>query len=280
VATISRIGTVARLWRFPVKSMAGEPLEQAALERQGIVGDRAYALIDAKTGKVVSAKNVQSFPGLLNFRAVFVEPPHPGSEPLPPVRITLPNGTVVTSGSGEVDRVLSAYFRRDVTLARAAPDDSTSDPKKPGSIFLAEAGVPAPAAVGKFMDLYPISVLTTSTLEKMRELRPESRFDERRFRMNVIVGTEGVRFLEDDCVGHDVAIGDSVRIRVALPDPRCSMTTLAQDGLPEDVEVLRTMTRSHSLAVGTLGSLPCAGVYASVEATGTMRVGDPVEITR
>jgi len=74
------------------------------------------------TGKVVSAKSVRLSPGVLNCRASFVEPPQPGRE-IPPVRITLPDGQAVTSGSGDADRALSAHFGRKVRLVRAAPED-------------------------------------------------------------------------------------------------------------------------------------------------------------
>jgi uncharacterized protein YcbX len=124
------VGSISALWRFPVKSMRGEQLDRVELTERGIVGDRAYALIDAETGKVASAKSVRLFPNLLDCGAAFVEPPEPGRE-LPPVRIALPNGTSVTSGSSEIDRVLSAFFRRDLVLARAAPEDFTIDQYHP-----------------------------------------------------------------------------------------------------------------------------------------------------
>src|SRR5918997_2592619 len=207
MATSGIVGAVAGLWRFPVKSMRGERLEQTELTEHGLVGDRAYALIDADTGKVVSAKSGRLFPDLFGCRAAFVEPPRSGGE-LPPVQITLPDGTSVTSDSGDVDRVLSAYFRRDVTLARAAPDDFTIDQYHPdiedvdpagfrdtvveqklGSAFFTQAGLASPVPVGSFMDLFPVSVLTTSTLEQLSGLRSQSRFDQRRFRMNAILRT-------------------------------------------------------------------------------------------
>src|ERR687894_353907 len=130
MATSGIVGAVAGLWRFPVMSMRGELLEQAEFTELGLVGDRAYALIDADTGKVVSAKSTRLFPGLFGCRAAFVEPPRSGGE-LTPVRIALPDDTSVSSDSSDVDRVLSAYFRRDVTLARAAPDDFTIDQYHP-----------------------------------------------------------------------------------------------------------------------------------------------------
>ena len=62
------VGSVAGLWRFPVKSMAGERIDHAEITGKGILGDRAYALIDSLTGKVVSAKSVRLFPDVLSCR--------------------------------------------------------------------------------------------------------------------------------------------------------------------------------------------------------------------
>ena len=296
MATNSVVGSVARLWTFPVKSMRGERIEQGEFTDRGLVGDRAYALIDAETGKVASAKSVRLFPDLFGCRAAFVEPPRLNGE-LPSVRITLPDGGSVTSDSGDVDRVLSAFFKRDVTLARAAPEDYTIDQYHPdvedadpagyrdtvveqklGSAFFAEAGVPSPVQVGSFFDLFPVSVLTTSTLDRLSEIQPNISFDERRFRMNVIVGTEEAGFVENDWVGRELAIGDGVRLSVALPDPRCVMTTLAQDELPRDTDVLRTLVQHNRVQVGDAGRFPCAGVYAVVQAPGAVRTGDRVSL--
>jgi MOSC N-terminal beta barrel domain len=109
------VGSVATLWRFPVKSMGGEQLHVVEVTERGILGDRAYALIDKDTGKVVSAKSVRLFPNLLDCKAVFVEPPRRGGD-LPAVQILLPNGMTIRSDAGEADRVLSALGQI-VTLA-------------------------------------------------------------------------------------------------------------------------------------------------------------------
>jgi len=289
------VGSVGGLWRFPVKSMRGERLAQVEVTAYGLVGDRAYALMDADTGKVASAKSVKRFPGLLACSAVFVEPPQPG-KPLPAVRITMPDGHTVTSDVAGADSALSAYFRRNVTLSSAAPEDFTIDQYHPdvadldpaalrdtvvdqklGSALFAELGAPSPVPVGFFFDLFAVSVLTTSTLERLTELRPETRFDERRFRMNVTVDTNEPGFVENDWVGRELAIGEAARLRIALPDPRCVMTTLPQEELPSDAEVLRTLLRHNRIPVsGAATPLPCAGVYAIVEAPGLVRIGDRV----
>jgi uncharacterized protein len=290
------VGSVAGLWRFPVKSMQGERLPQAAVTADGLVGDRAYAIVDLATGKVASAKSVRLFPGLLACRAAFVENPR-GEGDLPPVRIRLPAGGSVTSDSINVDSVLSSYFGRAVTLARMAPDDFTIDQYHPdqadldpagyrdtfveqklGAAFFRQAGLPSPVPANAFFDVFPVSILTTATLARLSALRPESRFDQRRFRMNVIVDAPADRFIENDWVGCAVAMGETVRLRVVLPDPRCVMTTLAQDELAQDTEVLGTLTRHNRIQVGGAGLYPCAGVYAVVEAPGAVRVGDGVQV--
>jgi uncharacterized protein YcbX len=277
--------------------MLGEQVGEADVTERGLAGDRAYALIDRQTGKVVSAKSTKLFPDMFGCRASFVEPPQAGREP-PQVRITLLDGNSVTSASSDADAVLSAFFKRDVTLAPAAPEDFTIDQYHPdiedldpaghrdtvieqklGSAFFDQAGMPSPVAVGSFFDLFPVSVLTTSTLDQLNELRPESRFDQRRFRMNLIVGTHSPGFVENEWIGRALAIGDAVQLRITMPDPRCVMTTLPQDDLPKDTEILRTLTRHNRVQVGGAGQFPCAGVYAVVESAGTVRAGDHVTLT-
>ena len=290
------VGSIAGLWRFPVKSMTGERLQEVEVTERGVLGDRAYALIDQDTGRVVSAKSVKLFPGLFDCKAAFVEQPRRNGN-MPAAQITLPDGTSVRSDSGDVDRVLSAYFKRNVRLGRVAPDNFTIDQYHPdvegadpggnrdkvvaqplGSALFAAIGMKSPVPVGSFLDVFPMSVLTTSTLARLNELQPQSRFDERRFRMNVIVDTGGPGFVENDWVGHELALGEAARLNVALPDPRCVMTTLAQGDLPKDTDVLRALVRHNKLQVGDLGQFPCAGVYAEVAARGTVRTGDRVAL--
>src|SRR5260370_20255960 len=124
------VGSVGTVGRFPVKAMAGEQRQDVEVTERGVCGDFAYALIDKDTGKVVSATSVRLFPNLLDCKAAFVEPPRRSGD-LPPVQILLPDSTTVRSDSGEVDRVLSVYFKRNVTLGRVGPDDFTIDQYHP-----------------------------------------------------------------------------------------------------------------------------------------------------
>ena len=286
---------VAELWRFPVKSMLGEELDAVDLGESGIIGDRAYAIRDRETGKVASAKHPKLWPNLLGCRAAFVEPPRPGDE-LPPVRIQLADGTSVLSGAADVDAVLSRFFGRDVELAPSAqngytidqyhPDEENYDPDghrdevveaQLGAAFFNQRGLPSAVPEGSFFDLFPLSVLTTSSLDHLGELEPQSRFDARRFRMNVIVDTPAGGFVENEWLGRTLAIGDDVQLGVALPDPRCVMPSLAQEDLPKDSRILKALAQHNRIDVA--GSLyPCAGVYAVAEATGAIRRDDRVSL--
>ena len=296
MAATGQVGVVSEVWRFPVKSMLGEALDAAAVTEGGVAGDRAYALVDRETGKVVSAKHPSRWPDLLSCRARYLEDPVPGAA-APSALIDLPDGTSLRTDAPDADGVLSRFFGRDVLLARAAPADFTIDQYHPdvdgldpeghrdeltevrlGAAFFDERGLRSAVPQGSFLDLFPVSVLSTSTLHRLEELEPASRFDVRRFRMNVIVDTPGAGFVENAWIGHRLQLGDEAELAVALPDPRCCMPSLAQPGLPRDTGVLRTLVRSNRLDVAGAGRFPCAGVYAVAAATGSVRRGDEVRL--
>jgi uncharacterized protein YcbX len=277
--------------------MQGETLPEAVLTENGVVGDRAYALTDVESGKVVSAKSVRTFPAMFDCRAAFVEPPS-DTAARPPVVITLPDGTSVRSDAADCDEVLSRFFGRKVVLSARAPTDFTIDQYHPdiedadpaghrdtvveaklGAAFFAELGVPSPVQAGAFFDLFPVSILTSSTLRTFGDLAPDSNFDERRFRMNIVVDTEAPGFVENDWVGKTVSIAGGVALGVAMPDPRCVMTTLAQgDDLPRDADILRTIVKNNRLELADGGRYPCVGAYAVAASGGTVRVGDAVTV--
>src|ERR1043166_5595820 len=120
----SAVQSVVSLWRYPVKSMMGEELNAAEVTERGLLGDRAYALIDRSDGKAATAKNPRKWPRLLDFRATFIAPVR-AAAPVPPVRIALPDGTTVTSDQGDLNQILSQALNREVTW-RAAPRGSVT----------------------------------------------------------------------------------------------------------------------------------------------------------
>jgi uncharacterized protein YcbX len=124
---------------------------------------------------------------------------------------------------------------------------------------------------GTFFDCAVLHVLTTATLDRLRELYPQGRFEVRRFRPNVVVQTaEGVRgFVENAWIGRTLAIGEGVQLTITGPCPRCVMTTLPQADLPKDPGILRTAAQNNHANVG---------VYASVVRSGAVRRGDAVTL--
>jgi len=290
------VATVGALARFPVKSMLGEALDAADVDQGGIVGDRAYAIVDRETGKVASAKHPKVWPDLLACRARFTETPTTGAES-PPAEIELADGTTVRTDVADVDDVLSRFFGRDVELGRSAPEDFTIDQYHPdlenldpeghrdeltesklGAALFKEMGMPSLVPEGSFLDLGPLSVVSTSTLRHLGELEPGSRFDPRRFRMNVIAETPADGFAENAWLGQTLAIGDAVQITVVMPDPRCVMTTVAQGDLPKDPQILKALARHNRLDVGGGALYPCCGVYAVAAEPGTIRTGDTITL--
>jgi uncharacterized protein len=269
-------GSVVGLWRYPVKSMMGEELNAAEVTERGVIGDRAFAVVDAATGKVAGAKNPRKWGNFFDYRAAFVEAPKTGAE-LPAVRLTLPDGAAVRSDQPDFGEVLSRAFGREVAFAEAQ-DDGESSARRAEEYWPDMAGLDYRDTVtdwelptGTFFDLAIVHLLTTATLERLRALYPEGRFEVRRFRPNIVVATgpDQHGFVENDWIGHAITIGDELRLRVSGPCPRCVMTTLAQGDLPKDPGILRTAAQHNQANVG---------VYADVIAGGTVRRGDRVAV--
>ena len=197
-------GTVVSLWRYPVKSMMGEELNASDLTDRGLLGDRSLALVDTETGKVVSAKNPRKWATMFDFRAVFATPPVLGS-PLPPVRVTLPDGVSVTSDDARFAELLTGALGRPVTLAIAAPSEPSLEEYWPDIAELAHQETVTDEAMpaGMFFDLATIHVLTTATINRLRELYPQGHFEVRRFRPNIVVRPENdnAEFVESKWVG-------------------------------------------------------------------------------
>jgi uncharacterized protein YcbX len=265
------LGRVVGIWRYPVKSMMGEELNATAVTDRGLLGDRAFALVDVETGKVASAKNPRRWPTLFDFRAAYVEPPADG-RPLPPVRVTLPDGETLTTDQPDAAERLSAAVGRPVRLARAAGAGATAEGYWPDHDWLPQRDevFEFPLPPGTFFDAAAVHLLTTATLDRLWSLSPASRFEVPRFRPSLVVestdGSDG--FIEAGWVGRSLAVGD-VRLRIDEPCPRCVMTTLSQGSLPRDPSVLRTAVQGNGGNVG---------VYGSVVRAGRIRRGDGVEV--
>jgi MOSC domain-containing protein len=269
-------GSVAALWRYPVKSMMGEELNSSDVTDRGLLGDRQFAVVDRATGKVGGAKNPRKWGNFFDFRATYPEPPRMGAT-APRARITLPDGTEVTNGETDLEQVLSRVFGRDVAVqeARSGPRSTgaTAEEYWPDMAGLdyrdtvTDFEMPA----GTFFDIGVVHLLTTATLDRLRALYPQGRFEARRFRPNIVISTPGEDqgFVENDWVGGTVTVGGDVRLAITEPCPRCVMITLPQGDLPKDSGILRTAAQHNGVNIG---------VYASVLSGGTIRRGGAVAL--
>ncbi len=279
----TEFGSVLSMWRYPVKSMMGEELNASQVTEYGLFGDRAYAVLDNAEGKAATAKNPRKWPELFAYRASFIEPP--SSAKLPPVRITLPDGATVTSEQNDLNQALSKAFNREVTLAvterglvagvhSAAPASWTGSAEEywPDMEGLDHRDTVTDFTLptGTFFDCATVHLLTTATIDRLRELYPQGRFEVRRFRPNIVVEVGNEKgFVENAWIGHTLAIGDEVRLSITGPCPRCVMTTLPQGDLPKDSGILRAAVQENKGNVG---------VYAAVVRGGTIRRGDQVRL--
>jgi MOSC domain-containing protein len=278
--------SVVSLWRYPVKSMMGEELNSAVVSSRGILGDRVYALVDNESGQVVSAKNPKKWPGFFFFRAAYVKPILSESE-IPAVWITLPDGKILRSDQPDIDLELSNALPRPVSLKSQAPAVPIIEQYHPDldvpaaeAPAVTQAQIAADAPAGTFFDYAMVHLVTTASLERLRELYPRGRFEARRFRPNIIVALgSGVKdFVENDWVGHTLSVGDEVKLQVTDPCPRCVMTTLPQGDLPKDPGILRAVVNNNVYVPFAEEALPSVGVYARVLQGGTIRRGDTIVV--
>jgi uncharacterized protein YcbX len=266
--------------------MMGEELNDARVSDHGLLGDRVYALLDGSDGKVATAKNPRKWPTLFAFRSTFIERSDGGAQ-ASAVRITLPDGTVVTGDESDLNQLLSKAINREVTLVAT----------ERGHAVGAQSSVPASRTAkaeeywpdiegldhrdtvtdfelptGTFFDCATVHLLTTATLDRLRQFYPQGRFEVQRFRPNIVVKLVELEqaFPEDSWIGHTLAVGDEVRLNVTGPCGRCVMTTLAQGDLPADRGILRTAVQHNRANVG---------VYAAVVRGGTIHRGDQVRLS-
>jgi len=247
---------LAGIWRYPVKSMLGEQLDQALVGPDGIQGDRRWAVVDAESGVSLSAKR---YPDLLRCQAWTS-----GTG----VMIRLPDNREYTADSPDLAQGLSDLLGRQVTT-RSADDTETIQHEFPtavtegeGEPFLYEPETEA------FFDCAPLQLLTTATLVELQRLLPTSIVHRARFRPNFLIKTSATGFIENDWVNKDVTLG-SLRCQVYDDTRRCIMVALGQGDLPRDTDVIRTILKRNEGR---------AGVALKAMSSGTVRAGEKFEI--
>jgi len=213
------VGHVAALWRYPVKSMAGEELDAVEVAWHGLAGDRRWAFIRA--GQVRSGfpwLTIRERPELAHYRPRFAEPDRPNGS------LTL----VRTPGGSEFD----------------VTDPALAAELGPGvRVIKQDRGV---------FDTMPLSLLSTQTLAGLGRLVGADLVAER-FRPNLLVDADAGEFPEDAWVGRVLRIG-ALRMRVDQRDQRCVMVTIDPVTLVRNPAILRAIARDRDARVGVYGT--------------------------
>jgi MOSC domain-containing protein len=275
----SLVGTVAELWRYPVKSMLGEQRSNLLITERGVVGDRAWALRDPATGRIASAKK---HPRLLGFRATYeIEPT---TETPGRIRVDAPDGRSFRpedeGASSLVSEILGHRLQFD---NQAGVDERTTIDRETvfgdlpvGSLKPDWTPETMPdyfqLAAGSFLEIGAVYLLTSGSVDHLRVLRGEDAVVDRvRFRPNIYIESTAswTGFVEDTWLESSLAIGDEVTCCDFERTLWCVTSTLAQESIPRDLGILRTLAQHHD---------GCLGVYAAVSASGYVRVGDEVAL--
>jgi uncharacterized protein YcbX len=236
------IGRVTDLTRYPVKSMAGTPLETGPLGWHGIEGDRRFAFRRVGEKGDFPWLTASKLPALILYRP---EDSHQnGAEPRP-TQVRTPTGALLPLDGPELCAELAERFGSAVELMQL----------KQG-IF----------------DEAPVSVISLATIAGIEEMTGLE-LDRRRFRANIVVDTPRTEsFLENEWVGRMLVFGDDPdgpAVHVTARDPRCVMINLDPETAEQDARVLKTVVRLNQND---------AGVYATVVRRGTIRIGDRVRL--
>jgi len=183
---------VESIWRYPVKSMAGELIPSVMVTEKGMLGDRAYAFVNEETNRAaVVRKWAENF---LNYHPHFVTEPL-ASDAIPPLQITFPSGETVTSESTALEEKISAAFDKKLKLMASAPPGLLIEVPKGtlgGSLSeVTELPLGGGAAPGAFVDYGSLHLIASVTLEHFQQHYPQGRFDVRRFRPNLVDSFRG-----------------------------------------------------------------------------------------
>ena len=218
------VGRVTELWRFPVKSMAGEQLEEAKLGWHGFAGDRRWAFVRSDTPRSgFPWLTIREEPRLAHYRPYLRDRARPDSS----------ETWVRTPDGDELDVIDPALAAGLAPGARAIKLDR--------GIF----------------DALPVSLLSRQSVAGIATLvgRP---LEPGRFRANIVVDADGT-FPEDEWVGTTLVLG-TARVRIDARDQRCALINVDPGSLERDPAVLKTIGRERDTCLGVYGSSVQPGV--------------------
>lgn len=240
-----KVGTIRELWRYPVSSTTGEQIEQCRLTATGLVGDRQFALVDAATGVVAYPEREKRWQ-----RAVFVKSRTASDGD---VEVQVPGHNWFPITAPRLLEALTSFFEFEVAVRPYERTGSASG----DALFAADRYV-----------VSPLHLLTSASVDHLKEIHPSGNPDRRRFRPNIYLEAEAdlSGFAELHWIDAPVRLGN-VAATVIAPTKRCGFTIIAQDGLENDPDILRNVMKFGNRNMG---------VYCRPDEPGAIRLGDAV----
>ncbi len=274
------LGRIAELRVHPIKSMLADQTRAVEVYNGGIIGDRDIALIDDKTGKVVTAKQPFLWRKMLLLKACFTSSTNE-------VKITDDEGNSISINDRNINLWLSDFLGRKVTLCKKRTDGLQIDRSDPSEFIsgatsdrvsstLHNLGEAAPD--GGFVDFAPIHFLTSSSLSDLCR-HAGGDLEAARFRANILIATnESEPYCENDWAGRKLRIGKDVVLEVICATPRCAVPTLPYQDHEANKSIIRNLLSLNKPSVADMGKRPSLGGYARVIESGKVEVGDRVKL--
>jgi len=256
------VGKVESLWRYPVKSMRGEELEETFAGYPGVYGDRVFAFKSSASPAGFPYFTAREQRRLLQYRPRFRYP----DKAARPVNLTEAD----SMGAGPLSADIS-----ELMVDIETPEGKTLAIDDPVLIEMLRSEIDQKHQLTlmrshrAMTDCRPVSIFSLQSARQLSE-ETETPIDKRRFRANVYLDLASDNgFGENELVGRSLKIGPKVIVRVLERDPRCAIITLDPDTSERTPAVLKKVAQAHE---GT------AGVYGAVIVEGMLHQGDPVEL--
>lgn len=252
--------SVSAIYTAPVKSFSLDQPSSVTVGYSGIVEDRRFHLIDTE-GRLLTQRQEGRLALVKAHYSIEAEE----------LDLQFPDGGLVQGPTELGDSVTTVMFGRQVRGREVTGPWSEALSGFCGSpVRLVKTDNPCES-----FDEYPVSVLSQASVDFLGErVTGGRRFSGRRFRPNFLI--DGCSAHEEDFwLGGVVQMGPELRLRMVAPDPRCAITTLDPDTGERDFDVPKLL-----LSYRPSARAPFFGVYGGVECTGTVSVGDAVELVQ
>jgi uncharacterized protein YcbX len=261
---MSIVGKIESLWRYPVKSMRGEEMDELFAGYAGVYADRLFAFKSSASPTGFPFLTGREQPQMIRYRARFRNPE----------KAARPTNQIEAQTLSPLINPVSASAA-ELMVDVETPDGKTFAIDDPALIANLRANIDAKQELTllrsdkAFTDCLPLSIFAVQSAKQLSEETGVA-VDKRRFRANLYVDLTTARgFAEDEFVGRSLRIGSKVTVAVLARDTRCMMITLDPDTAEKTPAILKAVAQRHESK---------AGVYGAVLVEGTIRKGDPVEL--